>query len=373
MNEIQRASNGASAHARPSDAPSLDRIVNQTTQQMQRRNDYLTRRLPTIESVLPPFLAKQGQRLIKRALAYVMNSDSLRDISDDELYLCVLQAAECGIMIDGVRGYIVPYKRKWQFQAHYAAIIASLRRHQVIEDCYGDVICENDRYEAYRESGRSYLVHQFDLRKPRGNVIGAYGVVVLPGGSWRYEQMSLEELDAIERRSPSKKGPWSNPQDKREMQKKTVFRRLLKLYLDDVGILSALAEPWEDDLAEPATSATDRVMDRLKPSAFQQKEFVPAESLPARQTDQPGDGADEKPEEAIESQAETSQETLAREELGNELAGQIDSAANAAEVAAALARIEESRAAIGDAIYTALKKKAASRFKSKSGGRDTSF
>jgi hypothetical protein len=138
----------------------------------------------------------------------------------------------------------------------YKAVVAVAKRNRTIKDIDADVVCENDRFKHGKYGGQNILEHTFDMGKPRGDVVGAYCRVFLPDGTWNYEVMTREQLDAVQRRAPAQNGPWKTDPD--EMRKKTVIRRKLKLYQDDPGLMRMLEiTAWEDEAdTSPAAAAT---------------------------------------------------------------------------------------------------------------------
>ncbi len=178
-----------------------------------------------------------------------LRSPQLANCPIPEFVRCVLEAAELGLAIDGKLCYVVNFKGSWQVLPDYKGLIAVARRTGQIKDCFADVVHEADAFEAYRTDNKCSLSHQRELSSNPGEVYAAYAIITLPNGDWRYELMSRAELDAIQQRAPSKKGPWATDVD--EMRKKTVIRRALKLYCDDPGFIHA-AELADGELELPA-------------------------------------------------------------------------------------------------------------------------
>ena len=245
--------------------------------------DALEQRIDSIESMLPDFMEGQGARLAKRAqMTFAANPD-LQACPPDEFIRCVLEAAEFGFAIDGKMAYVVKYKSKFQMQLDYKALVAVAKRMGTIRDIYAEIVCENDDFRAWREDGAEHLRHERVLGLERGKEIGAYAIVVLADGRWRYELMDMSELNAIEARAPSKKGPWST--DKNEMRRKTILRKTLKLYGDDPGVLRLLEltdEEVEVDenpqaIQDSKDSIRSQLARRLKPKALEQKETITQE------------------------------------------------------------------------------------------------
>lgn len=211
--------------------------------------------IPKINSMLPDFMKGQAERLVRRAMLTYSKNQNLHACPPTDFIRCVLEAAEIGFAIDGKFCYVIKRDMRdgssaWKCEADYKALIAAARRTKVIRDCYGDVVCEHDHFVAMRKDGGSVLEHNIPLGKgvQRGDVIAAYCVILTPDGGWRYELMSRDELDQIQKIAPSKKGPWgsSSPTIVNEMRKKTVFRRGLKLYGDDPSVI-ALLDMFGDD------------------------------------------------------------------------------------------------------------------------------
>ena len=212
----------------------------------------LDNRIPKIEEMLPDFMKGQGARLAKRAqLTFAKNAD-LDNCPPDVFIRCVLEAAELGFAIDGKLAYVVKYKSQYQMQLDYKAIVAVAKRMKTIKDIYADVVYELDHFRAYRKDGESFLIHERPLGQPRGEkAIGAYAVIILTDGSWRYELMDITELDAVQAKAPAKNGPWGDAAvGRNEMRKKTVTRRSLKMYADDPGVIRLLELTEDEEIGD---------------------------------------------------------------------------------------------------------------------------
>lgn len=254
----QRQQNGGGEDA----AGLLEQLLQRPINERYRALDAaLEQRIPKIEELLPDFMKGQGERLSKRAMMTFARDEKLRDVPPQDFVRCVLEAAEMGFAIDGKMCYVVKYKSKYQCQLDYKGLVAVARRMKTIKDIYGDVVCENDHFVHRRRNGESVLDHTYNLGEHRGEVIGAYCVVILPDGSWRYEVMDRVSLNRIQDRAPSKNGPWSTDPD--EMRKKTVFRRCLKLYGDDPGLIRVLELTDEGDGDEETTPTPPATVESL--------------------------------------------------------------------------------------------------------------
>lgn len=249
-------------------------------------NNYFTEQsnIDKIEELLPPQMKGQGARLAKRAMLTFARKPELADCPPAEFVRCVLEAAELGLAIDGKLCYVVKYKGTWQCQPDYKGIVAVARRTGRIVDVWADVVREGDSFSHRRIDDRTEFAHEYALGEQRGEVIGAYSVVKLPGGHWRCEVMDRSELDRIQNRAPSKSGPWSTDAD--EMRKKTVIRRCLKLYCDDPGLARAL-----EVLDELDEITTEEAKERLQRARVGRRSSL-TDSLPPEKP-APADDADE--------------------------------------------------------------------------------
>lgn len=220
--------------------------------------------------MLPPCMKGQADRLCKRALIYFETKTDPQDYPPvDVFFKCVLAAAEMGLAIDGRLCHVVRFKSKWQCVPDYKGIIAVAKRSGVILDCLPKVVHENDPFSASVEDGKSRLDHEELKVGDRGKVIGAYAIVYPPNAPYRYDWMSIDELNSIQRAAPAQKGPWSTHVN--EMRKKTVVKRIMKLFQEDAGVARALelsdeAEGYGDTPAQvPSAPPIGRVSLRPKP------------------------------------------------------------------------------------------------------------
>ncbi len=134
------------------------------------------------------------------------------------------------------------------------------------------------------------------MGQPRGACIGAYAVVKLES-SWRYELMDIEDLNRIKSRSPSfnsskgPAGPWIS--DENEMRRKTIIKRILKMYCDDPAVVRALeldGGEFEDEPTAPATTQ-NRLNVPFTGGGLAEGEIAPTSKpngLPAADDPQPG-------------------------------------------------------------------------------------
>jgi recombination protein RecT len=299
----------------------LDRVLAETERRQRELRTKLEGEqcLAVIEEVLPDGMKGQARRLVKRALLTFASRPYLKECSNEDFLRCVIRAAEMGLAIDDRLCHVVRFGGKqtsWQAMPDYKGLIAVAKRSGQIKDCYADVVCANDTFRAYRDGATSHLIHELPPRfGHRGQVIGAYAIVKLPDGDWRYELMSRAELDNIQRRAPAKNGPWATDPD--EMRKKTVLRRLLKTYCDDPAFVRA--QEIDDECTDAAPPLTPRppLVPRITNSNGDPEDFPPtASELDVPSDELIDDATRQVQDEAAEAEARNQYDSLS-ERIGH--------------------------------------------------------
>lgn len=266
----------------------------------------LTSRIQNIEDVLPSNMrgTGEGQRLINRASLYFATKKDLHQYSMASIYAAVLQSVELGIPLDGRLGHIGSFGGDAVFMPDYKGLVMIAKRSLQIKDCYGDFVGTNDFFECGRQGPVSVCNHTPNYEK-RGDVKGAYAIVTLSDNSWRYEYMTLEQLDKVRAKSRAKNGPWGT--DPEQMYLKTVIRRILKLYVDDPTFVRALEVDEAADAIDVEFNDHRPTHSRVRPSTLgrplQQAPQLPApapmpvdpprggKSTPPKKRDDQGDAS----------------------------------------------------------------------------------
>lgn len=170
------------------------------------------------------------ERLARVAISQLKRTPKLAQCDQSSLFNALMTCAELELEPDGRRVHLIPFENRkagtteCQLIVDYKGLIELARRSGEISNIYADVICENDDFEW--DLGQ-VIRHKIDIRKDRGNVIGAYARMLFKDGTIQCELMSLKDIENIRSRSKAGNfGPWKT--DFNEMSKKTVLRRLLK-------------------------------------------------------------------------------------------------------------------------------------------------
>lgn len=233
--------------------------------------------------VAPTWLSVE--RIVRLAIAARSRSPALAECSSDSYLLFLMRCAETGLEPIGAGGaWAVPYwnrkvnppVREVQFIPDWRGLIQLAKRTGQIKHAYGEVVCANDKV-SYQKGDTPHIAHEPNLTN-RGDMIGAYCVVILPDDSRHIEYMNKTELDAIRNRSKSGgDGPWAT--DYGQMAIKTVVKRALKPFAASPEMQTAiaydnevtgLAMPDRTPIAEPKAIAPAAAEELAKKPAPEQ-------------------------------------------------------------------------------------------------------
>lgn len=266
-----------------------------------------------IAKALPKHLTPD--RFIRVAVSALTRTPKLRECEPVSLFGAMLTLSQLGIEPDGRRAHLIPFENRkrgvveCQLIIDYKGLAEMAMRSGVVSYLHADVVCDADQFD---ENMGEIIAHKIDRRKPRGEVYAAYAICKFKDGTAKAEVMSVDEIEAIRRRSKAgNSGPWVT--DWNEMAKKTVFRRLSKWlplspeFRDAVEADDEPAAPIEvrqakvvapvDDVPfnfgvltpAPADSASQE-SHQSEPTSRSEPEQQPAQ--PAKQADAPAPASD---------------------------------------------------------------------------------
>ncbi len=228
----------------------------------QVRNQ-LTAMQPQFAAALPKHV--DPARFVRVVMTAVQMNGNLLDADRRTLFASAMRASQMGLLPDGREGAIVTFKNQAQFMPMVAGIMKLVRNSGEISTWSVQAVYENDSFD-YELGDSERIVHKPALTS-RGKIIGAYSIVTMKDGEKSREFMSVEDIEAIRKRSRSgTSGPWVS--DFSEMAKKTVVRRHSKRL------------PMSTDLDE-ALRADDELFMPADPAPAPAPEAAPAEAKPA--------------------------------------------------------------------------------------------
>lgn len=173
--------------------------------------------------VLPKYLTPD--RMARVACSAVMRTPKLMQCEPSSLLQAIMLCAQAGLEPDGRNAHLIPFGKEVQVIFDYKGLVALARRNGVL-NIAAELVCEKDKFEWWRDSEGLHFEHRVDWRSPRGTPQAVF-CTWNDGGQFDGEVMTLEEVEAIRKRSFAwNNGPWVT--DYNEMAKKTVIRRASK-------------------------------------------------------------------------------------------------------------------------------------------------
>jgi len=195
-------------------------------------------------------------RFIRVAATAIMRTPLLAECDQVSFYNALLTLSQLGLEPDGRRAHLIPFRNnkrncvECQLIVDYKGLAELAMRSGVISFLHADIVCEEDGFGYDRGQ---IISHSINFRKPRGPAYAVYALARFKDGSEKSEVMSMEDVEAIRKRSRAgNNGPWVT--DFAEMAKKTVFRRLSK-WLPLSPEFRDAAETDDDVIDIPARNA----------------------------------------------------------------------------------------------------------------------
>jgi len=236
--------------------------MSQLTVVDQVRNQ-LTAMQPQFAAALPKHV--DPARFVRVVMTAVQMTPALLDADRRTLFASAMRASQMGLLPDGREGAIVTFGKTAQFMPMVAGIMKLVRNSGEISTWSVQAVYENDTFD-FCLGDEEHITHKPALSN-RGKQIAVYSIVTMKDGEKSREVMSVEDVEAIRRRSRSgNSGPWVT--DFSEMSKKTVVRRHAKRLPLSTDIDGMIKEDDELFMPEPAPQAApEAAQDAEKPSA----------------------------------------------------------------------------------------------------------
>lgn len=233
-------------------------------------------------------LVPNPQRFVRIALNQVLKNRSLVECDKSTFISCLLQAAQFGIEPNGRDAHLIPYRDRKTGKSictlilDYKGMVKLALASGYYRRIHADVVCENDNFEYDLGVVKK---HTIDFKKDRGKPVCYYALAEGKDGSITSVVMSVDEVNAVRRRSPyGNAGPWVT--DEVEMSKKTAVRRLSKWIMLTPEAEEAIQKDAENEFGEGVVGAIDIPPAEVPDVPVQESERgagVPAESIPIEQ------------------------------------------------------------------------------------------
>lgn len=166
------------------------------------------------------------ERFIRVVMTAVQKTPKLLEANKSALFAACLDAAKDGLLPDGREAALIPYGQSVQYIPMVSGILKKIRNSGELSSISPHVVHENDEFDYYIDEKGEHLRHKPNFQNA-GKPTRAYCICLTKDGGVYIEVMTLEQIDAVRKRSKSSgSGPWVT--DWEEMAKKTVIRRLAK-------------------------------------------------------------------------------------------------------------------------------------------------
>jgi len=209
-----------------------------------RFSDQLNDKLVSVESALPKDFNRE--RFVQNCIAVMNETPQLAKINTAQTIQGLLKGAYLGLDFMNRECYLIPYGSSVQFQTDYKGEVKFTKKYSTrkIMDIYAKVVREGDTFIEEIKDGKPSIDFR-PLTFNKGNIIGAFAVVLFKDGGMMYEVMSVEDINNVRNNysKASQSKAWKNSFD--EMCKKTVLRRLCKHIDTDFESVEAHSA-WED-------------------------------------------------------------------------------------------------------------------------------
>jgi len=183
---------------------------------------------PTIARLLPTNSDAEAARLIRIVHSAVARNPTILTCHPPTIVQAVLQGAECGLEIGGVRGeaYLVPFwnskanRRDCQFIAGYKGLVRLMLQTPTHRNLEARLVYDGDTYERVYGSSPG-IVHRpgADVDRTKREIVAAYAVLHFTDDrAPQFEDMDRMQLDRVRNRVRDRNrgrdlGPWATDTD----------------------------------------------------------------------------------------------------------------------------------------------------------------
>jgi recombination protein RecT len=209
-----------------------------------RLND--PKQLAEIAKALPKHMS--AERMARVVMTAMTRTPLLAECEPASFFKCLLDLSQWGLEPNGRDAHLIPFRNnkrgvvECQLILDYKGLVQLIMRTGNVASIHADKVCDADEFEV---NCGQIVRHSINYRKPRGDAYAYHCIITMKDGSRKCEVMTMEEVDAIRRRSKSaNNGPWVTDYD--EMAKKTVFKRASKWVEVSPEIREAIAHDDRD-------------------------------------------------------------------------------------------------------------------------------
>lgn len=198
-----------------------------------------------IARALPAHVANP-ERIARIALTELRRVDHLAECTQESFGGALMTCAQLGLEPGGALGeaYLLPFWNKKvrayevQLVLGYQGMVRLFWQHPAAAGLAAHTVHENDEFDF--EYGLDPFLRHRPARADRGRPTDYYAVAKMANGGSAFVVMSVEDVEAIRKRSKARdSGPWSTDYD--AMARKTCVRQLFKLLPKSPELARAVA------------------------------------------------------------------------------------------------------------------------------------
>jgi len=221
----------------------------------------------------------------------ILGNARLAGCSPKSFFRAVFDLVQWNLLPNGRHAHLVPYGNECTLIIDYKGLVELAYRSGTISSIHADVVRNGDLF--IYDNGKIMQHVPWFLRKDnrpseQGDVIAAFCDVRKKDGTSNAVVMSVEEIEAIRKRSRAgNAGPWKT--DWNEMAKKTAFRRVSKWLPLSAEVRTAFER--DDDRARDISSATPQGAAQT-PSAADFEQLLSGEQAEVQSEPEPATNAD---------------------------------------------------------------------------------
>lgn len=179
---------------------------------------------PQFKMALPPQIP--ADRFLRIAQTAVRQNPAIAGLDRNSLYSAFLKCAADGLLPDGSESAIVPFGGSAVYMPMVKGICKKARNSGQIKTINAQIVYTNDMYEHWIDETGEHFKH-VPARGDRGEPMVVYAFAQTKDEGVFFEELSMSDIQAIEKMSKQSNGPWKGP-FRTEMMRKSAIRRLMK-------------------------------------------------------------------------------------------------------------------------------------------------
>jgi recombination protein RecT len=174
-----------------------------------------------VSKVLPKYLTPERILRIARSVAL---EPKFKQCNPQSFLLALIKCAQAGLEPDGRVAHLIPYGQEVQAIFDWKGLVSLASRNGI--SVVPKLVYAADEFSVQEDDGTGHtrVIHNIDIRKPRGEVVAVYSRAVT-GEEADYEFMTADEVEYVRQTFSRAKNADAWTKSWGEMAKKTVIRR----------------------------------------------------------------------------------------------------------------------------------------------------